>query len=43
MRLVLPQADPGIYLTMSLSVSFPFNLIVNIGLIAWATRLLAGS
>ncbi len=43
MRLALPQADPGIYLTMSLSVSFPFNLIVNIGLIAWATRLLAGS
>lgn len=43
MRLALPQADPGIYLTMSLSVSFPFNLIVNIGLIVWATRLLAGS
>ncbi len=42
MRLALPQADPGIYLTMSLSVTFPFNLIVNIGLIVWATRLLAG-
>lgn len=43
MRLALPQADPGIYLTMSLSVSFPFNLIVNIGLIAWLTRQLAAS
>ena len=41
MRLALPQADPGIYLTMSLSLSFPFNLIVNIGLIAWLARLLA--
>ena len=41
MRLALPQADPGIYLTMSLSLSFPFNLIVNIGLIAWLARTLA--
>lgn len=43
MRLALPQADPGIYLTMSLSVTFPFNLIVNIGLIVWLTRQLAAS
>ena len=42
MRVALPQADPGIYLTMSLSLSFPFNLIINIGLIAWAARALAG-
>lgn len=42
MRLALPQADPGIYLTMSLSITFPFNLIVNIGLIAWAAKALAG-
>ncbi len=41
MRLALPQADPGIYLTMSLSVTFPFNLIVNIGLITWLARALA--
>lgn len=33
MRLALPQADPGIYLTMSLSVTFPFNILVNIALI----------
>ena len=43
MRLALPQADPGIYLTMSLSLTFPFNLIVNIGLIAWIARWLAES
>ncbi|APE28692.1 sodium-dependent bicarbonate transport family permease [Aurantiacibacter gangjinensis] len=40
MRLALPQADPGIYLTMSLSVTFPFNILVNIALIgALASRL----
>jgi len=33
MRLALPEADPGIYLTMSLSVTFPFNVLVNIGVI----------
>ena len=43
MRLALPQADPGIYLTMSLSVTFPFNILINIGLIgALANRLVAG-
>lgn len=42
MRLALPQADPGIYLTMSLSITFPFNLIVNIGLVAWAAQAFAG-
>jgi hypothetical protein len=41
MRLALPQADPGIYLSMSLSITFPFNILVNIGLIAAATRILA--
>ena len=40
MRLALPKADPGIYLTMSLSITFPFNILINIGLIAAATRLL---
>ncbi|MXO95698.1 sodium-dependent bicarbonate transport family permease [Erythrobacter aquimaris] len=43
MRLALPQADAGIYLTMSLSVTFPFNILINIGLIgALASRLAAG-
>jgi len=34
MRLALPEADPGIYLTMSLSITFPFNVLINIGLIS---------
>ncbi len=32
MRLALPQADPGIYLTMSLSITFPFNILIGISL-----------
>lgn len=42
MRLALPQADPGIYLTMSLSITFPFNILVGISLFAALSRLLAG-
>lgn len=30
MRLALPQADPGLYLSMSLGVTFPFNIIFGI-------------
>ena len=41
MRLALPEADPGIYLTMSLSITFPFNILINIGLLTAFTRLLA--
>ena len=33
MRLAVPEADPGIYLTMSLSITFPFNILFNISLI----------
>ncbi|QUL38683.1 sodium-dependent bicarbonate transport family permease [Erythrobacter sp. JK5] len=44
MRLALPEADPGIYLTMSLSITFPFNVLVNIGLIsAFAVYLTGGA
>lgn len=32
MRLALPQADPGLYLSMSLAVTFPFNITVGIPL-----------
>ncbi len=34
MRLALPAANPGIYLSMSLTVTFPFNIIVGIPLFA---------
>lgn len=42
MRLALPEADPGIYLTMSLSITFPFNILINIGLISALASALAG-
>lgn len=35
MRLALPQADSGLYLTLSLAVTFPFNVIAGIPLYAW--------
>jgi uncharacterized protein len=34
MRLALPEADPGIYLSMSLGITFPFNVIFGISLFA---------
>ena len=43
MRLALPEADPGIYLTMSLSITFPFNVLINIGIISAFAAYLAGS
>lgn len=41
-RLALPQADPGLYLTMSLSITFPFNILINISLISAFAAMLAG-
>ncbi len=35
MRLALPQADPGIYLSMSLGITFPFNVVINIVFLSW--------
>lgn len=32
-RLAMPEADPGIYLSMSLAVTFPFNILVGIPLV----------
>lgn len=43
MRLALPQADPGIYLTMSLSITFPFNILINIGLLTALAKFLGGA
>ena len=42
MRLALPEADAGIYLTMSLSITFPFNVLINIGLIGALAVMLSG-
>ena len=43
MRLALPQADPGIYLTMSLSITFPFNILIGISLFGEMSRWLGAS
>ena len=43
MRVALPEANPSIYLTLSLGVTFPFNLTVGIPLyLALATALSGG-
>jgi hypothetical protein len=42
MRLALPSADPGIYITLSLAVTFPFNVIAGIPIYLAAAERLAG-
>jgi hypothetical protein len=32
MRLIAPQADPGLYIPMALGVTFPFNITVGMPL-----------
>jgi hypothetical protein len=39
MRLALPSADAGIYVTLSLAITFPFNVLAGIPLWLWAARL----
>lgn len=41
-RLALPNADPGIYLAMSLAVSFPFNILVGIPVVVQIAPLALG-
>ncbi|MBE1294327.1 MAG: sodium-dependent bicarbonate transport family permease [Rhodobacteraceae bacterium] len=43
MRVALPEANPSIYLTLSLGVTFPFNLTLGIPLyVALATMMIGG-
>lgn len=41
-RLALPQANPAYYVTASLGVTFPFNILLGIPLYLWLARALAG-
>lgn len=41
MRLALPAADPGLYLAMSLGITFPFNVVIGIPAIAALARTMA--
>jgi len=43
MRLSLPQANPAIYVTLSLAVTFPFNLIIGIPLYHAAARIIGAT
>lgn len=43
MRLALPEADSGLYLSMSLAVTFPFNIIIGIPLFTQITLWMAGT
>lgn len=42
MRLALPQANAGLYLSMSLAISFPFNIIVGIPMYVGLAKTLVG-
>jgi hypothetical protein len=43
MRVALPEANPSIYLTLSLGVTFPFNLTVGIPLYVAVASAVTGS
>jgi hypothetical protein len=40
-RIALPDASPGIYVTASLGITFPFNLIIGIPLYIKIAELIA--
>ena len=43
MRVALPEANPSIYLTLSLGVTFPFNLMLGISIYLLGAELLVAS
>lgn len=42
-RLALPEANPGLYLTASLAITFPFNIVLGIALYAAMARMVYGA
>ena len=42
MRIALPKADPSVYLTLSLAITFPFNLAIGIPLYTAIARMVIG-
>lgn len=42
LRVALPAADPSVSLTLSLGVTFPFNITLGLPLYVWAALALAG-
>ena len=42
MRLALPKANPSVYLTLSLGVTFPFNVTIGIPIYIFLATLVTG-
>ncbi len=42
MRVAVPEADPGIYLTLSLGITFPFNLTLGLPIYLAIARAISG-
>ena len=42
MRVAVPEADPGIYLTLSLAITFPFNLTIGLPLYLLGASAISG-
>ena len=42
MRMTVPEANPSLYISSALGVTFPFNIIVGIPLYMAMVRALAG-
>ena len=42
MRVALPEANPSLYLTLSLGVTFPFNLTLGIPLYVAVAQMMSG-
>ncbi len=41
-RIALPDANPTLYLTAAIAITFPFNLIVGIPLFFWMAGVFGG-
>ena len=39
-RYAIPEANPSLYFTMSLAVTFPFNILVGLPLYLWLINML---
>jgi hypothetical protein len=38
MRLAVPEANPGLYVSMALALTFPFNIVVGMPLYMFAVQ-----
>jgi hypothetical protein len=42
MRIAVPQANPSLSLAAALGVTFPFNIVIGIGLYLWLAQRIHG-